>query len=96
MTARSGSLALAVLLLLPAFPAAALTLGFGSLPSAQGWTLSSSPGVVEGDVYSVDGTTLTLDTIGLGAAHASYGQKAWFRRCPSRSCSARACSRTRR
>jgi len=39
-------------------------LDFGSLPSAQGWSFAS--GFPEADYCSVDGSALTIDTMGLG------------------------------
>lgn len=59
---------------LAAVPAGAVTLGFSSLPSAQGWVYQSGQGLVETAVASVDGTTLTLDTMGTGIASAGCFQ----------------------
>ena len=59
---------LAVLLLVFAAAtgrAATSTLGFSSLPSAQGWTYDG-PHVGEAEVFSVGAGTLTLNTMGLG------------------------------
>src|SRR5690242_18758410 len=66
-----------MLALLPASAASAntITLKFDSLPSAQGWTYLSGYGSgapAETDVYSVDGTKLTQNTMGRGANFASY------------------------
>jgi hypothetical protein len=48
--------------------ASALSLRFDSLPSSQGWVFNSDsiidPVPIESDVSSVDGTSLTLNTIG--------------------------------
>jgi hypothetical protein len=50
---------------------ASLTLDFGSLPSAQGWTYRTD-GPSESDAYSVDGTKLILHTLGTGAFNTGY------------------------
>jgi hypothetical protein len=42
-----------------------ITLTFNSLPTAQGWTYQGQ--VLEANAFSVDGTNLTLNTIGLQA-----------------------------
>jgi hypothetical protein len=48
--------------------AAVVTLGFNSLPSAQGWTYSaegpSHSTQLESNIWSTDGTTLTMSTMG--------------------------------
>jgi hypothetical protein len=51
--------------------AASLTLDFGSLPSAQGWTYRTD-GPSESDAFSVDGTKLILHTVGTGAFNTGY------------------------
>lgn len=54
----------AIVASLVATPVAATTisLGFSSLPSAQGWTFVSDAGTAETDVFSVDGQVLTMDS----------------------------------
>jgi len=52
--------------------AATATLAFNSLPSAQGWTYLAYGGVAETTVFSVDGTTLHQNTIGLGNRGSEY------------------------
>ena len=48
--------------------AATVTLDFNTLPSTQGWTyLAEGPshsGQIESNIWSTDGTTLTMDTMG--------------------------------
>jgi len=48
--------------------AAIVTLGFNTLPSAQGWTYGaegpSHSGQLESNIWSADGTTLTMNTMG--------------------------------
>lgn len=52
--------------------ATTITLNFNTLPSTQGWTYDSS-GIAEGSVFSVNGSTLTQNTIGDGyGAYADY------------------------
>lgn len=52
--------------------ATTISLAFGTLPSAQGWTYSTS-GPSESAAFSVDGSTmLTMDTIGDGQIGANY------------------------
>ena len=47
--------------------AAIVSLSFDSLPSAQGWTYSATgTPAAESSVFSVNGTTLTQSTIGIG------------------------------
>ena len=67
----------ACLLLLAAAPisAATISLSFNSLPSAQGWTYVSS-GLTETNVFSVDGTKLTQNTLGTGSSGYAYYQMA--------------------
>ncbi len=58
--------------------ATTITLDFGSLPSAQGWTYASNPDYypdpapIEASVFSVDGTKLIQNTIGTGISYAGY------------------------
>jgi hypothetical protein len=59
--------------------ATTLALDFGSLPSAQGWTYHHStqppyPDAAppEGAAYSVDGSALSIDTIGYGVSFSEY------------------------
>jgi len=51
-----------------AAPAAVVSLGFNTLPSAQGWTYSaegpSHSGQLESNIWSTDGTTLSMNTMG--------------------------------
>jgi hypothetical protein len=71
---RSGTFCAAtvILVVLHAFlsdrASAAIELEFASLPSSQGWSYEpiGHPGLPEGDVFSVDGVKLTMDTIGVG------------------------------
>lgn len=74
---------LALLLLLP--PAKAfgvtVTLDFNSLPSAQGWTYGASGpshgGQLEANVFSVDGTKLSMNTVGqllISPSGVGYGE----------------------
>ena len=42
-----------------------VALNFRSLPSEQGWTFSTSAGTPEHDVFSVDGTTLRQNSLGI-------------------------------
>src|SRR5689334_2347284 len=51
-----------------------LTLNFNSLPSAQGWTYESGYGATSPPekVYSVDGTKLTQNTMGIGSNFGNY------------------------
>jgi hypothetical protein len=51
--------------------ATTIAFDFNSLPSAQGWTLNTS-GPSEASAYSVDGTKLTINTIGSGTTYS------WF------------------
>ena len=52
--------------------AVTITLDFDSLPSSQGWSYTSTNFVSEVSVFSVDGTTLTIDTMGMGNVDPSY------------------------
>src|SRR5687768_4350445 len=46
-----------------------ITLEFTSLPSAQGWTYAASGNsAAESSIFSVDGTTLHQNSIGVGMA----------------------------
>jgi hypothetical protein len=45
--------------------AAVINLNFDSLPSAQGWTFYTGAGVAESEVFSVDGTALHQNSVGL-------------------------------
>ncbi|MGH8547581.1 MAG: putative Ig domain-containing protein [Methylococcales bacterium] len=49
-----------------------ITLDFNTLPSQQGWTYSSDPGVTEQVVFSIGGVALHQDTLGIGARFAGY------------------------
>jgi PEP-CTERM motif len=55
--------------------AAVVTLGFNSLPSAQGWTYIaeglSHGGQLESNIWSTDGTTLSMNTMGSGLVPSS-------------------------
>ncbi len=55
-------------------PLGTVCLEFSSLPSAQGWQYVSNtrPAPLEEEVFSVDGTRLTLDTRGRGTGTAFY------------------------
>lgn len=46
--------------------ALSLELDFNTLPSTQGWAFVTSAGLSEANIFSVDGTTLTQNTIGTG------------------------------
>jgi hypothetical protein len=62
----------ALFLLCPAaIGAATVDLDFDSLPSAQGWLYQGH--IPESAAFSVDGNTLTLDTLGRGAVLSTYG-----------------------
>ena len=51
----------------------AVTLGFNSLPSAQGWTyFDGTSGIPDTSVYSAFGTYLHMDTIGFGYSGFAY------------------------
>ena len=65
---------LAVALLAPgsARASSSFSLQFNSLPSAQGWTYFQSDGIPETSVYSVTGTSLIQDTIGIGEHGPNY------------------------
>ncbi|MAG92205.1 MAG: hypothetical protein CMJ48_00420 [Planctomycetaceae bacterium] len=56
--------------------AATITLDFATLPSAQGWIFSGEDigggPLLDSDVYSVDGTTLTQDMVGGDGDDAQY------------------------
>ena len=61
--------------------AAVVTLGFNSLPSAEGWTyIAEGPshgGQLESNIWSTDGTTLTMSTMGsplLPSSRNTYSQ----------------------
>jgi hypothetical protein len=61
-----------------------ISLNFNSLPSAQGWTYRSgyqpnSP--LETNVFSIDGTKLTQNTMGIGSNFATYERSDL---CPTR------------
>ena len=58
-----------------------VSLGFASLPSAQGWTYNAvSSGRSESQVFSVDGTTLFQDSITGQTAIASGQGGNWYER----------------
>ena len=65
---------LAVALLAPgsARASSSFSLQFNSLPSAQGWTYFQGDGIPETSVYSVTGTSLIQDTIGIGEHGPNY------------------------
>jgi YD repeat-containing protein len=50
----------------------AITLNFDSLPSRQGWTYQTESSVPESRAFSVDGTSLRLDTTGLGVNQTAF------------------------
>jgi hypothetical protein len=61
--------------------AAVVALGFNSLPSAQGWTYRaegpSHSGQLESNIWSTDGTTLAMSTMGsplVGGSQNTYSQ----------------------
>ena len=56
--------------------ATTITLNFDTLPSAQGWTYLSTKNIAEGSAFSVNGSTLTQNTIGDGRLAAAYYQMA--------------------
>src|SRR3990172_1664131 len=68
-----ASILLCLLVALQSSPAWPLpvVLGFDTRPSAQGWLYQGPP---EDTVISVDGTTLTIDTVGSTAPPAAYAQ----------------------
>ena len=69
-------LSIAALILMFATEAHAvnLTLNFSSLPSAQGWELVNNTGDNEANLFSIDGTSLTQNTIGTGSSGWAYYQ----------------------
>ena len=73
---RLTLLTLAVVLSTPAvLPATSVILSFGTLPSAQGFTYDNSGNPVpESTIFSVDGTTLTQNSLGQpdGPSHNIY------------------------
>jgi hypothetical protein len=56
--------------------ATTITLNFNTLPSAQGWTFSSTRNITEGSAFSVNGSTLTQNTIGDGRLAAAFYEMA--------------------
>ena len=64
------------LLGLQAGPALGINLSFATLPSSQGWTYEpiGHPGLPEANVFSVDGTRLEMDTIGVGFGASGVAQ----------------------
>ena len=67
--ARSGALFSGALLLLPASVfAGSIDLSFGTLPSAQGFTYTSTSGTPENQIFSTNGTTLFLNSESLAAS----------------------------
>jgi hypothetical protein len=52
--------------------ASSFSLQFNSLPSAQGWTYFQSDGIPEASVFSVTGTSLIQNTIGIGEHGPNY------------------------
>jgi hypothetical protein len=67
-----GSLALALLWTTVPTQATTITLQFNTLPSAQGWTYFQGGSVPEASVFSVNGTTLIQNTIGIGNGNPNY------------------------
>jgi hypothetical protein len=67
---------LAVVLLAPessyAQGPSSFSLQFNTLPSAQGWTYFQGDGIPETSVFSVTGTSLIQDTIGIGEHGPNY------------------------
>ncbi|MGB5593992.1 MAG: PEP-CTERM sorting domain-containing protein [Crocosphaera sp.] len=50
-----------------------ITLGFDSLPTAQGWNyISSNPSILETNTFSVDGARLNQNTLGIGNSSSIY------------------------
>jgi hypothetical protein len=50
-----------------------ITLDFNSLPSAQGWTyVTGNSGILETNVFSVDGSMLHMDTMSVGFTGLGY------------------------
>jgi len=49
-----------------------ISVDFGSLPSAQGWSFETNTGSAETAFFSVDGGVMHQDTIGIGASYAGY------------------------
>lgn len=49
-----------------------VTLNFNSLPSAQGWTFHNGSAAPESSLFSVNGTSLHMNTIGIGETGADY------------------------
>ena len=50
-----------------------ITLDFNSLPSAQGWIYTTgNSGIFETNVFSVDGSKLHMDTMGIGFTGVAY------------------------
>lgn len=49
-----------------------IVLKFNSLPSAQGFTYFQGGGIPESRVFSVNGTSLTQNTIGIGQGDPNY------------------------
>ncbi|MGK7932278.1 MAG: hypothetical protein AB4041_12705 [Microcystaceae cyanobacterium] len=49
-----------------------VTLGFDSLPTAQGWNYrSNNSSILEANVFSVDGVRLNQNTLGIGGSSSS-------------------------
>jgi hypothetical protein len=65
-----------------------VTLDFGSLPSAQGWTYASSP--PENNIFSLSGGVLTQNSLGIGGESAYYSLGGVFDSSPLFSLSFRA------
>lgn len=55
-----------------AYAASSIDLKFNSLPSAQGFTYFQSDGIPEANVFSVTGTSLIQNTIGIGQHNPNY------------------------
>src|ERR1041384_26009 len=69
-TITMAALSVVVWMALPA-QAQLVELKFDALPSAQGWTYTTS-GAPESVIFSVDGTTLHQDSLGTGSAFQAY------------------------